>query len=949
MSSSDRLTGETVIEIVADVASELRDGRSVQVELDTSFERLGLDSLARAELLSRLEDELGRPLPDRLLAEAESPRDLLRAGERALDREERTEEDEEEPESATEPLEEPAVGEASRPEEAATLLEVLDWHADRHPDRRHVLFLDDEGAERERRELSYGELASRAQRVASALLERGVGAGDAVGIMLPSGLEYFAIFLGVEMAGAVPVPVYPPTRRSQLEDHLQRQSRILSTARTRLLVAFSDVKPLMRLISGEVPELEGIVTAEDLVESGDEAGRPTIEAEDTAFLQFTSGSTGQPKGVILTHANLLANLRAVGGVVDIGREDVVVSWLPLYHDMGLIGAWMGSLYFGVPLVLMSPLAFLRRPARWLQAISRHEATISASPNFGYALATRKVDDEVLEDLDLSGWRVALNGAEPVSPETVESFCERFEPCGFSRQAMMPVYGLAENSVAVAFTPPGRGPRIESIDRETLQRERRAVPVEEEEGGEDRGDVVRFVSCGHPIPDHEVRIVGDDGREVAERHEGRLQFRGPSSTSGYYRNPDATSDLFSGGEKSEDAWLESDDLGYVAGGEVFLTGRTKDVIIRAGRNVYPQELEEAVGDLEGVRAGCVAVFAVEDSEDGTEGLVVMAETRLVDEEARSDLEDRISSLAVDLTGTSADDVALVPPRTVPKTSSGKIRRSAARETYLEGGTPTPRAVWVQVVRLALGSLPQRLRRWRRAAGGWLYSAAFWVVVGFAAPIVWPLVSLTPGRHRRRRLGRRICRVLARTVRIDLTVEGAERLDDAGARVVVSNHASYLDGFTLTAALPPHQSYAVKGELTENPFTRTVLGRLGAVFVERFRPEAGEAGVESLRERLEEGEQVVVFPEGTFGRAPGVREFRMGAFVAAARAGVPLVPVAIRGTRSILRGSSAFVRRGSVRVIVGEPMEPEGDDWESALELRQRARSWIVEHCGEPAFD
>jgi 1-acyl-sn-glycerol-3-phosphate acyltransferase len=824
--------------------------------------------------------------------------------------------------------EEPLAAAEPAPDSAPTLLAALGWHVSRHPQRRHLVFLDGEGGVEE---VSYGELQRRAGLVAGALLARGVEPGESVALMLPSGSEYFAVFLGIQLAGGVPVPLYPPARRSQVEDHLRRQARILDNARAGLLVAAPEVRTLARLLTPLAPALRGVTTPAELLADGPPARLPPVSAGDVAFVQYTSGSTGDPKGVVLTHENLLANLRAAGRALSIGGDDVVVSWLPLYHDMGLIGAWMGSLYFGVPLVLMSPLTFLARPVRWLQAVHRYRGTITAAPNFAFGLCARKVDDEELAELDLSSWRIAMNGAEPVSPETIEQFCDRFAVAGFRREAMTPVYGLAEATLAVAFTPAGRGPHVEAVDRRAFQ-----VAGEARPAGGDRP--LRFVSCGYPVPGHEVRVVDEGGSELPERRQGRLQVRGPSVTRGYLRRPDATAAVL------QDGWLDTGDLGFVAAGEVYVTGRRKDLIIRAGRNVHPQELEEAVGALPGARKGCVAVFATAGGEDGTERLVVMAETR-EDGEARERLRRRIAEVAVELTGTPADEVVLVGAGIVPKTSSGKIRRAAARELYERGAATGGRALWWQLVRLGLAGLPARLARGaatvaERAWGVWSLLAV--LVLGAAC---WVGVLVVPGRRARWSLTRAGARLLALVTGTPLRVDGGAELP-RGPCVVVCNHQSYVDGFVLSAALPPRFAFAVKGELLRSAVTRWPLQRLGALFVERYLADRG--GEEARRgvAALAEGRSLVIFPEGTFRRAPGLLPFRMGAFVAAAQAGVPVVPAVLRGTRSLLRAGEWLPRRARLAVVFGPPLAPAGEDWAAAVALRDGARAWMLAHLGEP---
>jgi 1-acyl-sn-glycerol-3-phosphate acyltransferase len=932
---SEKVQASTaLLEIIEGLARELQPQRRPGgLSLDSSLERdLGLDSLGRVELLARVEKSFGVRLPEEVLGSAETPRDLLAALAVAHPASAR-----EEGSGFLAPLE---GGEAA-PDRTRTLLEVLDWHASRHPDRRHILFYPGGG---EPEELTYSELARRARAVASGLARLGVGPGQAVGIMLPTGLEYFAAFFGVQLAGGVPVPLYPPARKSQIEDHLRRQAGILQTAGAEVLITFSEVLSLARLLRAQIPGLRRVVTVADLSADGPAAlgappPAPAIIESDLAFLQFTSGSTGNPKGVMLTHANLLANLRAIGKGADIRPDDVVVSWLPLYHDMGLIGCWMGALYFGIPLVLMSPLSFLARPSRWLRAIQRHRGTLSAAPNFAYELCVSKIPEEEIEGLDLSSWRMALNGAEPVSPDALRRFLDRFSVHGFDPGALSPVYGLAENSLAVAFPPLGRPPLVDAVEREPFQRSGRAIPATAAKADDPKA--LRFVSCGLPLADHEVRIVDDAGREVGERQEGRLEFKGPSASAGYFRNPEATAKLVHGD------WRDSGDRGYLAGGEVYITGRVKDIIIRGGRNLYPQELEGVVGDVPGVRKGCVAVFGSPDPATGTERLVVMAETRERSEAALEAIRQGVQEATVDLLGSPADVVALVPPHAVPKTSSGKIRRSSAREVYESGkiGRGGAGVGW-QIARLALSGLRAQSARRARSLGELLYSGWAWGSVALFALPIWLAVVLAPGLSLRRRVARLSARFLFAWMGMPLRLEEVGNLETGGARIAAPNHASYLDGIVLTALLPPDFGYVVKREL-EGPFiSRIFLRRLGAVFVERFDTAQSAGEAHKVTEALRRGESLVVFPEGTFRRYPGLLPFRMGTFAVAVDAGVPVVPVGIQGARPILRGDDRLIRRGRITVEVAPAARPEGSGWHAGVALRDEVRKAILERCGEP---
>lgn len=926
MNASTSTSLELVQRVLRELDRELRPHRSqpLDVRPHRALERdLQLDSLGRVELVSRLERAAGVRLPQQAVAEAETVDDLRAALDAA-------------PRGEHAPLAPSAnlpVGEAvPYPVDAETLVDVLDWHADRHPDRVQIhLYGDDEQAEA----ITFAALRAGARRVAAGLIARGIEPGHTVALMFPTDRGFIEAFFGVLIAGGVPVPLYPPARPSQLEAHLRRQVGILTRAEARLMLTVDQVKRLGLFLESQVPTLAGLATVDEV--AADDAGRafPRVDADAIAFLQFTSGSTGNPKGVVLTHANLLANMRAIGGFVQPTPDDVFVSWLPLYHDMGLIGAVFTTFYHAVPLVLMSPLAFLTRPQRWLEAMHRHRGTLSAAPNFAYALCTRKVPDALLDELDLSPWRMTLNGAEPISRVTYEAFAERFARCGYRSQTMTPTYGLAECSLALAMTPLAREPRVDRVDREAFSASRRAAPA-----APDDADALEFVACGSALAGHELRVVDPDtGRELPERREGRLQFRGPSATAGYYRDADATARLL-----TADGWLDSGDLAYLAGGELHVTGRIKDVIIRAGRNVYPHELEEAVSGLEGVRAGCVAVFAAADAAAHTEKLVVLAETRLTDGPARAALEQQIRELSQDLLGAPADDVVLARPQTVLKTSSGKIRRAACRELYEAGtlGGPSP-TVWWQLARLTATGWRYAARRRVERVAETAYGGHFWSQFAGHLFGAWIGAVLGPSEGLRWAAARHAARSFLRVNGLTPRVTG--QLPDEAA-VLVVNHASYLDGIVLAAVIPGAWAPVVKHSLRDQKVMGVLLRRLGALFVDRFDASAGRRDAQQLPAALAAGRPVAVFPEGTCLRREGLLPFQLGAFQAAAHTGAPLVPLVIRGTRSALRPDQWWPRRGPIEVEVGEVLRPSGSDFSAAVALRDEARSWILARVGEP---
>jgi 1-acyl-sn-glycerol-3-phosphate acyltransferase len=918
---------QALVALARDLAHELWPGRSSvdRAVLDSSLDRdWGFDSLSRAELLLRVERAFQTHLPERLLGEAETLRDLAKALAEATVR-------------SAAPLElasrAPAAGPAEpAPEAAATLTDVLDWHAGRHGERTHIVLLDGEGHETP---IGYRQLAERARTVARGLLVRGLEPGERVAIMLPTSEAFFVAFFGVLYAGGVPTPIYPPTRLSRVEEHLRRQANILGNARAVILIAPPEASAIARLLRLQLESLRRVESVDDLAGvGGDALPLPaTRRSTDVALVQYTSGSTGDPKGVVLTHANLLANIRAMGEAMAAGPSDVFVSWLPLYHDMGLIGAWLGSLYFAAPLVVMSPLVFLVRPESWLWAIHRYKGTLSAAPNFAFELCLRRIDDAKLCGLDLRSLRMVTNGSEAVSSHTIRRFAARFGPCGFGVGAMAPVYGLAENAVGLAFPPLGRPPVIDRVDRQALSRHGKATPA-----APDATDALEFVACGRPLPGHQIRIVDATG-EVGERQEGRLQFRGPSASSGYLDNPAKTAELFDG------AWLNSGDLAYVSGGDVFITGRSKDIIIRAGRHIHPEELEATIGDLAGVRKGCVAVFGAADPRAGTERLVVVAETRSTTAVELSALRQAIEEAATRLLDAPPEEIRLVPPGSVPKTSSGKLRRTATRELFLQdrlgrGGKPASR----QLIRLTLSGLATALRRGCRMLGALGYAAWWWAVLVATSAVLWALVILVPGRSRRWAIVHAAARLLLWSMGVRVEVTGA--WPKASGTLLAFNHSSYFDSLVVAAVVPGEPAFVAKRELDAQYVAGPFLRALGALFVERADPEGGIADTRAALAAAQAGRLLAFFPEGTFSRAYGLRPFRLGAFVITVQQKLAVVPVTLCGTRSILRDGSWLPRHGNVSVHIGDPIEPDGDDFAATIRLRDRVRAAILAHTDEP---
>lgn len=888
---------------------------------------LGLDSLSLAELLDRIERRFAVRLPEDVLA-ATTVEDWLHALRAAR------------PAAATAALARsgplpPATGsDEGFPVTATSLVEALAFHAERHGERTCVQVLTGPAGTTPTGR-TFGALAAEAVAIARRLRSVGVGPGERVGIMLPTGVDYLQVLFGVLLAGAVPVPLYPPSRAAQLEEHLRRQARLLDRAGAVLLVADPRAAAAGRLLRGLVPSLRAVRTPADLEEVTPlDDLLPAAGGDQLALVQFTSGSTGDPKGVTLTNAQLLANIRAMGAAARVTGDDVFVSWLPLYHDMGLIGAFLAPVYFGFPLVVMSPLTFLARPATWLEAISTFRGTLSAAPNAAYQACVDRIGDDVLDRLDLSTWRLTFNGSEAVSARTIAAFAERFGRCGFRAEAMAPAYGLAELGVGLAFSPLGRRPRVEWVARGPLARLGVVHPCPSNDP-----DARPVVSCGRPLPGYEVRVADALERELPDWHEGAISCRGPSASQGYLGNAEATASLWRRG------WLQTGDLGFVADGEVFLTGRVKDVIIRAGRNLHPDDLEPALAELAGVEARGAVVVARPDAQRGTERLVVVVETRLADASDRAGLEASVRRRCVDIAGEPPDDVVLVAPGALLRTASGKVRRTATRAALDAGtlGRRTP-PVPVQLARVALASVVARGRRLAPTLWALPFGLYAWVLALAVAAVTWLVVVLVPGRRARWWTARTAGSCLRWALGVRWSLNGTP--PPAGPAVVVSNHASFIDGLVLVLALPRPTVLVASTELERAPIVGAFLRRLGCAFVERGDPQQGRDSVAALVRAAGSGEQLAVFPEGAITRAPGLRPFRLGAFAVAARAGCPVVPVGIAGTRAVLRPGTYLPRRGQVRVTFGAPIVPTSSAFSAQLELRDAARGVVAQLSGEP---
>ena len=928
MTTHDQQSGQDLLELTRQFLKESEAEHLLhQLTLNSSLQRhLGVDSLGRAELFRRIEKKFDVTLPDALMAEAETLDDILNSIYSASKRDHVTQQQMSEIISASH----------ADPSQAKTLIDVLLLHAISTPDRPHIYLQDENGKEEI---ITYQILLDNALRVANALQKRGLRAGETVAIMLPTTAGFFYAFFGTLLAGCIPVPIYPPFRKHQIESYAKLEANILRNAQARILITFHEAEHLSKLLRAFIPSLKEITTVKTLLAAEEKAAIFPAKSDDFALIQYTSGSTSTPKGVLLTHQNLLSNLRSYGQAIQVSAHDVAVSWVPLYHDLGLIGMWFGSLYNGIPLTIMSPLTFLNHPEKWLWAMHYHRGTLSGGPNFAYELCVRKIEPEMIEGLDLSSWRLAINGAEAIQAGTMERFTKKFEPYGFKAEAFFPVYGLAESTVCVSTPPLGRGPRIDTIDRKSFEEQQLATPTTDT----NEKNSLQFVACGKAIPDHAIRIVDKHNHALPERHNGLLQFKGPSSMQGYYGNPEATSAVH------HDGWWDTGDMAYMADDEIFITGRKKDLIIKAGRNLYPTEIEEITASVASVRKGCIIAFGVSDTERGTEKLIIVAETAEKKSRVKQTMIQMITEKMIASLDIAPDHIILVSPGTIPKTSSGKLQRSACKSSYLAGKlTKRPLPTWLQISKLALRSALLRTGHFLALFGKALYTLYLVsLMIGTLIP-VWLSLFIFP-----QKISSYICKYWSKFICLlsgsPVRILHKQELTTVQPVIYAVNHTSYIDPFILMGALPAGTCMVGKHELFSTPILRTFLTKLGHLPVNRMDFSKSNEDTKQIVSALQNGKSVVIFPEGTFTHGAGLRPFKLGTFKIAAETNTPVCPISLNGTRQMLRGDEKLFQPAFIKIIVSKPIHPTGTSWSDINHLKNTVRQEIAANCGEPTLD
>ena len=523
--------------------------------------------------------------------------------------------------------------------------------------------------------MSFRDLRDQAVSTGRKLLKTGLKRGDRVCVVAETGPDFMNVFFGCQYAGLIPCPMPYSMYIGGRDAYVERIAGMMTSARAGAVVSSSDLISQIGA-AAEMAGVDVVLCHEDLQAIPDTGvDLAPFGPDDLAYIQYSSGSTSHPKGVLITQKSITANSR---GILTHGLEtntaDRAISWLPLYHDMGLVGFCLAPMLGQHSVDYLATTAFARRPVLWIKIISENRGTITFSPTFGYDLAARRVNGSA-GDYDLSSLKAAGIGGDMVRPDVLDFFAEKMKPAGFDPRAFVPSYGMAESTLAVTFVPLKDRFEVDCVDRAYYKLSRRAVPA----GDEIKHKPERqrsFVACGKPLPGHEIEVRDDAGKALGERDIGHIVIKGPSVMAGYFENEDA-----SDGVMLKDGWLSTGDMGYMLDGQIVITGRSKDLILHNGRNIWPQDIEWAVEHVEPLRGGDVAAVAVEDA-DGDDEVVVLVQCRLADDDEREDLRRRVAAVVHQNAGVECE-VVLVPPKSLPFTSSGKLSRAGAKAKFVSG--------------------------------------------------------------------------------------------------------------------------------------------------------------------------------------------------------------------------------------------------------------------------
>jgi fatty-acyl-CoA synthase len=551
-----------------------------------------------------------------------------------------------------------------------TFTERLKSHLARTPERVAIILQKSNHPDLS---ITYLGLMQGANGFARALAKENIQPGEVVVLILQHGEELIYSFFGAVLHGAVPAIMPFLTEKLSPERYRADLSALISVTRPAAIVTYAEFEFEVRATLKEGDSVRAVIVAEK-VEAQVEINFDSLtgkerKPEDIVLLQHSSGTTGLQKGVALSHQAVFNQLDAYSHMLGLTENDVIVSWLPLYHDMGLIAGFLQPILMGVPLVLMSPFDWVRAPYKLMQSVSQYRGTLSWLPNFSLNFCAQKIRDRHLEGVDLSSWRAIINCSEPVRAESHLAFYERFKAYGLKIEALQTSYAMAENVFGVTQSDLAHQPKVEEIDREAFMTEWVARDAQDR-------PAMKMMSSGHPLPNVRIRILSENGKAVAERSIGEIALQSDCMLTGYYNRPDATEKAFL------DGWYLTGDYGYISGGEIFVSGRKKDMIIVGGRNVYPQDLESLTYEVPGVHAGRSVAFGIFDDEDGTEDVVIIAEVDSDDEAEHQRIADEIRKYVTKNSAIALRYVKVVGPKWIVKTSSGKTARSANKEKFLK---------------------------------------------------------------------------------------------------------------------------------------------------------------------------------------------------------------------------------------------------------------------------
>lgn len=554
---------------------------------------------------------------------------------------------------------------------AETLLEALENRARKKPE--YLIFMDLKNKETR---ASAPEIVKQSMHVAQFLMARGLNKDDKIVIMLPSNPHFAYIFYGILKAGGVPVPISQPAGTKNLAKYLDNLSHIIKDCEAKFFITYQKIKSISASLMNVSDLVQDMLFDDEIIgkyiPESDYRELPQVKTDDLALIQYTAGTTGKPKGVVLTHKKLLHNIHGIGIAASINENDRGICWIPMYHDMGLIGGFLTTMYWGIEMILMQPEAFIFKPLWWLENITKYRATITVAPNFGYNYCTTRISDSDLCKVNLSTLRLALNGAEPVDRVTLNRFIEKFKQCSLRDDIFLPVFGMAENCLAATFPLLEEPTLVRRFRRNKLELDHVALDSDSQNSKE----YIDLVSVGCPLVGQEVKITDDSGKVLNERQVGEICVKSNSLSSGYYKNSEATEAAF------RDGWYHSGDLGFILDGMLYIAGRKKEMIIKRGKNIYPYDVERIASSVKGVRLGCTAAFDVHNEAEGTEDLVIVCETLIKDKQELERLKKEIHNEIVSRLGVAPDDIDLVPKGTIPKTTSGKVQRLLCKRFYLE---------------------------------------------------------------------------------------------------------------------------------------------------------------------------------------------------------------------------------------------------------------------------